>query len=63
MSYRAEADREIRAQRYRAGLCVDCGMVPYSAGRPRCNTCHRIHARWIPGGKDGRKDVQADTTG
>lgn len=26
---------------YRAGLCVDCRTVPYSAGRPRCDECHR----------------------
>ncbi len=25
---------------YRAGLCIDCQAVPYSAGRPRCNDCH-----------------------
>lgn len=25
---------------YRAGRCVDCRAVPYSAGRPRCNACH-----------------------
>lgn len=33
--------RETRYQRYRAGLCVDCGQQPHSAGRPRCNTCHQ----------------------
>jgi hypothetical protein len=26
---------------YRAGLCVDCRSRCYSAGRPRCNDCHR----------------------
>jgi uncharacterized paraquat-inducible protein A len=25
---------------YRAGLCVDCKAVRYSAGRPRCDRCH-----------------------
>lgn len=28
---------------YRAGRCVDCKAVPYSAGRPRCNRCHAAH--------------------
>jgi hypothetical protein len=28
---------------YRQGLCVSCGAVPYSAGRPRCNECHLDH--------------------
>ena len=27
---------------YRAGLCVDCRAVRYSAGRPRCNDCHAV---------------------
>lgn len=27
---------------YINGMCVDCGTKPYSAGRPRCNECHRI---------------------
>lgn len=34
---------EIRHERYRQGLCVDCGQHPYSAGRPRCGTCHALH--------------------
>jgi len=38
-----EPDREERNRRYRAFLCVDCGVVPYSAGRPRCDACHRTH--------------------
>jgi hypothetical protein len=29
-----------RAERYIAGVCVDCGEVPHSAGRPRCDGCH-----------------------
>lgn len=32
--------------RYRAGLCRDCGLAPYSAGRPRCEGCH---AKWSSG--------------
>ncbi len=27
-------------QAYREGRCVDCLIAPYSAGRPRCGTCH-----------------------
>ena len=27
---------------YRKGLCVDCRVRRYSAGRPRCNECHEI---------------------
>lgn len=30
---------------YRAGMCRDCGIRPHSAGRPRCEGCHRqFHA-------------------
>lgn len=36
-------DRDEAARRYKAGLCVACGLVPYSAGRPRCTKCHRAH--------------------
>lgn len=32
-----------RHTRYRAGLCVDCGLKPYSAGRPRCQKCHQTY--------------------
>jgi putative DNA primase/helicase len=28
---------------YTSGLCVDCQSVRHSAGRPRCNDCHRKH--------------------
>ncbi len=28
---------------YRSGLCVDCNAVRYSAGRPRCETCHAVY--------------------
>jgi tRNA(Ile2) C34 agmatinyltransferase TiaS len=35
--------REQRNDRYRNGLCIDCGNVPHSAGRPRCNDCHTAH--------------------
>ncbi len=27
---------------YRKGLCIDCLVAPYSAGRPRCERCHQI---------------------
>lgn len=37
--------REERARRYRAGLCVTCGEKPYSAGRPRCDSCHDAYIR------------------
>jgi hypothetical protein len=30
-------------QRYIAGVCIDCGEVPHSAGRPRCSECHLAH--------------------
>lgn len=30
-----------RDERYRAGLCITCGAVPHSAGRPRCEACHQ----------------------
>jgi len=33
-----------RHDAYRRGLCVDCFTAPHSAGRPRCDTCHNIHA-------------------
>lgn len=32
--------RDERYERYRQGICVDCGGKPHSAGRPRCNQCH-----------------------
>jgi hypothetical protein len=35
--------REQRNERYVAGLCIDCGNEPYSAGRPRCADCHTAH--------------------
>jgi putative DNA primase/helicase len=38
-SYRASARSN---DNYRAGLCCDCGDRPHSAGRPRCDECHRI---------------------
>lgn len=28
---------------YRNGMCVDCKKCKHSAGRPRCDECHRIH--------------------
>lgn len=38
--------REVRHQRYRKGLCTECGKRPYSAGRPRCNPCHDLFIEW-----------------
>lgn len=35
--------------RYRAGLCCDCGDRPPSAGRPRCESCHRAHVNILAG--------------
>ncbi len=32
-------------RRYRAFLCVGCGEKRYSAGRTRCDECHRKHVR------------------
>jgi hypothetical protein len=37
-----EPTREVRNERYRAGLCIDCGECPYAAGRPRCHRCESI---------------------
>ena len=37
--------REIRHAYYRFGLCVDCGVLPHSPGRPRCEACHEKRPR------------------
>ncbi|MDP7703210.1 hypothetical protein [Mycobacterium sp. TY815] len=37
--------RDERNARYRANLCVDCGEVEHSAGRPRCDNCHDKYLR------------------
>jgi tRNA(Ile2) C34 agmatinyltransferase TiaS len=37
-----EPTKDVADARYRAGLCIDCGTRPHSAGRPRCKECHRI---------------------
>jgi hypothetical protein len=34
---------------YTAGLCRDCGERPPSAGRPRCDECHRVHRNMMAG--------------
>lgn len=39
-----EAKARARADAYRAGLCVECKTEPHSAGRPRCEGCHRTYA-------------------
>ena len=35
--------RDQRTERYRNGLCIDCGKSPHAAGRVRCETCHDTH--------------------
>lgn len=40
-----QAAEMTRHDAYRAGLCIDCQTVRYSAGRPRCNDCHATHIR------------------
>ena len=35
--------RDERTERYKAGLCIDCGQKPYAAGRVRCTPCHETH--------------------
>lgn len=37
-----------RHEAYRQFLCVDCRVRPYSAGRPRCDTCHELHLAGTP---------------
>lgn len=34
---------------YINGMCSDCGIRPYSAGRTRCEECHRIHVNVMAG--------------
>jgi hypothetical protein len=38
--------RAARNDRYRRGLCCDCGRKPYSPGRPRCERCHKLLLDW-----------------
>jgi tRNA(Ile2) C34 agmatinyltransferase TiaS len=45
----APPHRQVKDDRYRAGLCVDCGTRPYSAGRPRCEACHKTYQRIMAG--------------
>jgi hypothetical protein len=44
----APATREQQAA-YRDGKCIDCRASKPSAGRPRCNECHRIHQNVMAG--------------
>lgn len=54
------ASRDTQTQRYVAGMCISCGLVPYSAGRPRCEGCHRDHVvPFEPGMKPRYKVVVA----
>ena len=36
----ADRVRAERNERYRKGICVDCGERKHSPGRPRCDWCH-----------------------
>ena len=47
-------NREESNRRYRAGLCVTCGEKPYSAGRVRCDDCHRAHVTPVEPGLQRR---------
>lgn len=48
--------RDEQARRYRASLCIDCGEKRHSAGRTRCEDCHRKHVRpYEPGLTPARK--------
>jgi hypothetical protein len=38
-----------RTAAYLAGLCCDCGKRKPSAGRPRCDECHRVHTNIVAG--------------
>jgi hypothetical protein len=42
----ADADQNAR---YRNHLCIDCGNHPPSAGRPRCEKCHRAYTNVMNG--------------
>ncbi|MGH3264262.1 MAG: DUF3631 domain-containing protein [Trebonia sp.] len=44
----AEASDEQNAA-YRANLCIDCRASRPSAGRPRCDDCHRTHTNVMAG--------------
>lgn len=43
---------------YRAGLCIKCGVVKHSAGRPRCNPCH--HTYMLSSSTAGREVTEAE---
>lgn len=34
---------------YIKGICIDCQTSPHSAGRPRCDACHRARLTAIGG--------------
>jgi hypothetical protein len=38
-----------QSDNYCAGLCRDCGDSKQSAGRPRCESCHRAHQNMMAG--------------
>lgn len=40
-----DAAKLARHSAYRQGLCVDCKTAEHSAGRPRCESCHRTYAQ------------------
>lgn len=52
---------------YRAGQCVDCRAVPYSAGRPRCDDCHAAYTAHLtvqpPPPRTSWEELLADALG
>ncbi|MDP7721813.1 hypothetical protein [Mycobacterium sp. TY814] len=50
--------RDEQNARYRQGLCCVCGLVPYSAGRVRCDDCHRAHVTPYEPGLTRREEAQ-----
>lgn len=47
--------REERNARYVAFLGVDCGKERYSAGRVRCDDCHRVYVTPVEPGLTRRE--------
>lgn len=44
----ARTRKQVEGDRYRTRQCIDCGGTP-SAGRPRCDGCHKVYLRVIAG--------------
>lgn len=34
---------QTRRERYDQGLCIDCGIEPHPAGKPRCEPCRQAY--------------------